>query len=235
MRNRTIAIIFLTVVISVVSITAASLETVDLEIKGYKISHVDDGTLELVVTDALTENLNPIEEAGSLDITNHLADLLGRMPTIPDFGRRVVFSYRVSGALSGSFRVDMFFTPMYLNGDASSAGKNTLINLYYSLQNENYVFLDSASSVSANGDSIKMNDAGYVKYGVAGRGDEGFVENLQLSTGWTVESVTDQCSLWIARGAVAMVVSKENQNYGYDNANPGTYKGFVTVKLTPMT
>lgn len=231
MRTRFFAL-FLLIMSFSFALSYAS-EAVELEIKAYKVNHGADSTVEMVITDALTEDLNPISDGKSLDVTSHLSDLLGPSAAITDFGRNVVFSYRVSGTLRGNFDITLSFSPLYYGGENTEAtGK--LINVFYSLQNENYVFLESSSSVSETGDTISQTSGGN-KEGIAGVGID-YYEKLELRTGWTVAdsqgSVTGNSPLWIARGAIGMVISRDNENYGYNNVVPGKYIGTVTVMLT---
>lgn len=230
MRTRFFALFLL--IISFSSVLSYASEIVDLEIKAYKVN-MAESSVEMVITDALTEDLNPILDNNSLDVTNHLSDLLGPDASITDFGRSVVFSYRVSGTLKGDFDISLLFSPLYYGGEVSEeTGK--LINVFYSLQNENYVFLDSSSSVSETGYTISQKPDGN-KDGVAGVG-ENYHKQLELNTGWTVAdsqgSVTGNSPLWIARGAIGMVISRDNIDFGYNNVVPGKYIGTVKVMLT---
>lgn len=231
MRIRYVVLSLL--VLSFSSALSYASETVDLDIKAYKVGHSSEASVEMVITDALTEDLNPISDGKPLDVTSHLSDLLGPSAAITDFGRNVVFSYRVSGTLRGNFDITLSFSPLYYGGENTEAtGK--LINVFYSLQNENYVFLESSSSVSETGDTISQTSGGN-KEGIAGVGID-YYKKLELRTEWTVAdsqgSVTGNSPLWIARGAVGMVISRDNENFGYNNVDPGKYIGTVNITLT---
>lgn len=195
-----------------------------LNIKGYKVG--EDDYMKIVITDAISESLDVLdrpdgENRDAINVSDHIDNLLGT--TGADFNSlRSVFSYRVVGNITGSFRIDMTFNPLM---NTAEGGTHT-IGATYALGSLSYTFPEISS----------QSDGQYTIASTSGEKNELQADpsgtNNTLASYWSVtprsENATTQYP-WSHRGTVAMTISESD--YSNENIPVGTYTALVEVKL----
>lgn len=195
-----------------------------LNIKGYKVG--EDDYMKIVITDAISESLDVLDRPkednrDAINVSDHIDNLLGT--TGADFNSlRSVFSYRVVGNITGSFRIDMTFNPLM---NTAEGGTHT-IGATYALGSLSYTFPEISS----------QSDGQYTIASTSG--EENILQadpsgtNNTLTSYWSVtprsENATTQYP-WSHRGTVAMTISESD--YSNENIPVGTYTALVEVKL----
>lgn len=195
-----------------------------LNIKGYKVG--EDDYMKIVITDAISESLDVLdrpdgENRDAINVSDHIDNLLGT--TGADFNSlRSVFSYRVVGNITGSFRIDMTFNRLM---NTAEGGTHT-IGATYALGSLSYTFPEISS----------QSDGQYTIASTSGEKNELQADpsgtNNTLTSYWSVtprsENATTQYP-WSHRGTVAMTISESA--YSNENIPVGTYTALVEVKL----
>lgn len=195
-----------------------------LNIKGYKVG--EDDYMKIVITDAISESLDVLdrpdgENRDAINVSDHIDNLLGT--TGADFNSlRSVFSYRVVGNRTGSFRIDMTFN--HLKNTAE--GGTHIIGATYALGSLSYTFPEISSqsdgtytiaSTSGEKNRLQANPSG---------------TNTTLTSYWSVTPLSENATTqypWSHRGTVAMTISESD--YSNENNPVGTYTALVEVKL----
>ena len=193
-----------------------------LNIKGYKVG--EDDYMKIVITDAISESLDVLDRPkegnrDAINVSDHIDNLLGT--TGADFNSlRSVFSYRVVGNRTGSFRIDMTFNRLMNTAEDT-------IGATYALGSLSYTFPEISS----------QSDGQYTIASTSGeknilQADPSSANTTTLTSYWSVtprsENATTQYP-WSHRGTVAMTISESD--YSNENIPVGTYTALVEVKL----
>ena len=210
-----------------------------LNLRGYKIGV--ENSPYVVITDAITESLEIVsdKETGSsstseIDVSNHVENFLGNINSAStEFpSDQVVFSYRVIGNTTGTFKLTLIMNDLSWADDAVSdtnADLNTTIGVRYDLSNFSYAFHGAYSNIYENSKIEGDSSANVVKAVPSSAS-----ESHDLVSKWYVTNTSDSSTTplaWIHRGAVALTIS--SQDYSYDSGRPlGRYKSNVEVILS---
>ena len=140
----------------------------------------------------------------------------------------MLFSYLVSGNVTGTFDVSVTVNPFTLQ---SESGAGSSIKTKYFLINETLQFIKSNNDTSADG--YKITDISEGKVVVSDVLPSTTTNSNALSDGFKIEKGSDassNCSedTWMARGAVAVAIDSAS----YKDASNGEYRAIITVTLT---
>ena len=209
---------------SLLPLTAAGSDT--LMITAFKPDPYQETGVYLKVSNALTrEDMVAVEGTeNTIDVSDYIGSLLGRQPASGTMSSTVIFSYRVEGNVEPegdtvSYKLKIDFSPLK-NG-------NDILTAYYQIGNFDVVFPGNAgeinTSIRPDGWKIAYNDTS--------------VRNLTVATGevsvddleWTIskEPTSGTIPVWIARGAVGMVIDSTD----YNSKPFGKYTADVTITL----
>lgn len=212
----------------------------EFTIRGYKVERTQDPVMTVV--DALTGSLKEItENTKELNIDGYYT-LGNAATTTASTVNDIAFSYRVSGSKEGKYTVSIEVAPFRLvdlNGNYSS----TVINTRYFLVNETVRFLDSNNSttsdyVESDGtmtNGFKISDADNSNT----TKDSGVIssvttktleDSFQISKG-TKESSQYADDVWIARGAVGLMIDSSS----FNSATEGEYHAAIKITLSNIT
>ena len=205
------------------TLTAAGSDT--LMITAFKPDPYQETGVYLKVSNALTrEDMVAAEGTESIiDVSDYIGSLLGRQPASGTMSSTVIFSYRVEGneepegnTVSYKLRIDI--SPL--------ANGNENLTAYYQIGNFDVVFPGNAGEINTS-----TKDGWKIAY------DNTSVRNLTVSTEavsvgdikWTIskEPTSGTIPVWIARGAVGMVIDSTD----YNSKPFGKYKADVTITL----
>lgn len=230
-----------------INLYAGSEET--LEIKAYKNYHASEGFLAVYITDAITSSLKLVAESEGaavadiepINITPYVENsFLGTVPSSYKEDivseENIVFSYRVVGNLSSSYTISFTINPFVQD----AAGESHLIAAYYQILNENAVFQGTSSTDSSDSPSWRINLTPSNSHGIASSNN-----SAELSANWNVQyqyqnwrgnyyyydtdsSHSPSSDSWIVRGAVAVIVDRED----YQAAPNGDYEAICKVRVT---
>lgn len=218
----------LLIVLLMFSVGAEALRSTpgEFEIKAYKIGSRSENFVEFRVVDALTGSLAEIT-ANGIDIDGYYT-LSSAENTTKDNVNNVLFSYLVSGNVTGTFNVSVTVNPFTLQ---SESGAGSLIKTKYFLINETLRFLKSNNDTSADG--YKITDISEGKVVVSDVLPSTKPNSNALSDGFKIQKESDVSSkwsedTWMARGAVAVAIDSAS----YKDASNGEYRAIITVTLT---
>lgn len=210
------------------SIGAESLRSTpgEFEIKAYKIGSSSKPFVGFRVVDALTGSLAEIT-ANGIDIDGYYT-LSSAEDTTKDNVNNVLFSYLVSGNVTGTFDVSVTVNPFT---HQSESGAGSSIKAKYFLINETLRFLKSNNDTSADG--YRITDISEGKVVVSDVLPSTTQNANALSDGFKIQKeesdVLSNCSedTWMARGAVAVAIDSAS----YKDASNGEYRAIITVTL----
>ena len=191
--------------------------------------------VNMVIYDALTTNLDEVRLDQNLDIYPHIGKFLDRnwQGDISQDKTKVLFSYLVTGNVTGSYTLTMSFEPF-----KSQDGKST-VNAQFDVINQINRFQDG-SNVSGtsfisyppnhNGKEDKMTNVknvdGVIVSQLIAKPQQ---SNCNLITKWNVTDSANPTTqhLWTAEGVIVMALSDTD----YNAASIGDYKSVVKIKL----
>ena len=224
---------------SALNLTAVVSEE-NLEIKAYKNYSAENGDFMAVyITDAITsslslilesrENFNASGKPQNLDITPYVEkQLLGDIANPNISEENIAFSYRVVGNQICHYTLELSIEPFIQQVESTSEYR---INAYYEKLNENAVFQATSSDESIDNWHVYLTS-------LSSSGSTSSSNNAYIKAEWTVEDAYGQShhdnkgnpseDMWIIRGAVAVVIDRED----YAGAPNGDYKAYCTVKVT---
>ena len=235
MKKRCLSVVLLLLLSMLVFATE---DTPAFMIKAYKVGVAD--YLKIIITDALSNSLDVAGNNGEIDISNNLKSLMGHVggenTEMTYFGEHVIFSYRVAGNVKGTYKLTISIHPFILSSVDSNPQPLHMIQAAYEIDNMTYVFSDNGESTIQNYSIANDVSASSLDRIVVPGTYSTTAQSLSTDPGtfvnqWTVGESPARGSLttpeWIVRGAVAVDVGPTS----YGNADPGTYRSKVIVKL----
>ena len=200
MRRLIILIFILFMMMTAVFANEKVIEDISFDILAYKINPED--YLKVLVTDAINESLGVLSNGDSIDLSDHVEELID--------SSKVIFSYRVVGLNTTTVDLSFSISPLM-----KEAGKEI---------SADYEGVYSTLGVNGSGSRSGMY---FIKEGVKGSSyNETAGQNLPtISWSWYTGTGLPE---WIARGAVSMSIDSDS----YDSADIGTYTADVYVNIT---
>ena len=207
------------------------------QIKAYRIYEQSAPYCNIVIVSSIPSHLDRVENNAILHIDDNYIEkymgvVQGSDTQMTSFDEHVVFSYRIEGNTKGNFKLELSFSPFYLNGIKTNDSAKC-IQSAYELGSETYSF-----NSTGNGSD---NEGGEIKY-TGGRITDGESERDRItlspektsgsfSREWSVSDQSsdgDTVSDWAVRGGIALDIGPTT----YAAAEYGTYQSKVTVILT---
>ena len=200
MRRLIILIFILFMMMTAVFANEKVIEDISFDILAYKINPED--YLKVLVTDAINESLGVLSNGDSIDLSDHVEELID--------SSKVIFSYRVVGLNTTTVDLSFSISPLM-----NEVGKEI---------SADYEGVYSTLGVNGSGSRSGMY---FIEEGVKGSSyNETAGQNLPtISWSWYTGTGLPE---WIARGAVSMSIDSDS----YDSADIGTYTADVYVNIT---
>lgn len=204
------------------------------KIRGYKVSEADYG--RIIVTSAVGsyDDVDSGEEIkGELNISSYLPNYFSDSPVIDNTTSQLIFSVRVVGSSSGSYKLTINCEPFVLdslrnngampeNIDAvlKDGDKLQIIDSYFKLGATKFMFLDDKTYPSDDEKYTTASDSMAFSDGKLN------TQKPNISLSWQVVEAHNNIT-WSSRVAMLMAVSSTD----YSKAKNGTYTSYVTVQL----
>lgn len=239
--------VFIIFVLFIILFQLHAADNADLTIKAFKSGY--DGVRVIINNRTTRDDIFELKNDGTtvtgsriIELNDVLKELLGFvddssvLSTSSSFDSYVIFSYRVEGTVTGSYK-------LIFNLENLRNQNGGFINASYQLGNFDVVFPSSAASEEPS-DNFNSDDSIAILYNstdVQEGAAVGSTGSTELTSEWKVGTPVYQdeklsgvtpiegqsCGTWIARGAVGMTID----NTGYTNASYGEYIADVTVTL----